>query len=214
MQRTWPRSKINSKHRWESDPCHRPSQWARNSWTATPTSRSPSRRKFENSETPRLTPPFQSCQDPGGWRRSQRRRPRCTGFGPGASLRSAPATQAFCPSWDTTNHGGVQREVSEFLKKFRDDPTSSAINYESLKGHRNPHVRTVRIDQKYRAVVLHPDEGNVYVLMWVDRRDEAMDWAKRRGFEINPRTGAFQTRARDLLVVTNWGTPSPFLPRR
>ena len=22
------------------------------------------------------------------------------------------------------------------------------------------------------------------------------------------------TRARDLLVVTNWGTPSPFLPRR
>ena len=29
-----------------------------------------------------------------------------------ASLRSAPATQASCPSWDTTNHGGVQREVS------------------------------------------------------------------------------------------------------
>ena len=43
--------------------------------------------------------PFQSCQDPGGWRRSRRRRPRRTGFGPGASLRSAPATQAgpTCP---------------------------------------------------------------------------------------------------------------------
>ncbi len=85
-----------------------------------------------------------------------------------------------------------QKKVREFLKKFRDDPTSSAINYESLKGHRNPHVRTVRIDQKYRAVVLHPDKGNVYVLMWVDRHDEAMDWASRRSFEINPQTGALQ----------------------
>src|SRR5271157_6313920 len=85
-----------------------------------------------------------------------------------------------------------QKKVRDFLKKFRDDPTSNAINYESLKGHRNSHVRTVRIDQKYRAVVLHPDEGNVYVLMWVDRHDEAMDWAKRRSFEINPRTGALQ----------------------
>jgi hypothetical protein len=84
------------------------------------------------------------------------------------------------------------KKVRGFLKKFRDDPTSHAINYESLKGHGNPHVRTVRIDQKYRAVVLHPDEGNVYVLMWVDRHDEAMDWAKRRTFEVNPRTGAFQ----------------------
>ena len=85
-----------------------------------------------------------------------------------------------------------QKKVRDFLKKFRDDPTSNAINYESLKGHRNSHVRTVRIDQKYRAVVLHPDEGNVYVLMWVDRHDEAMDWAKRRTFEVNPRTGALQ----------------------
>jgi len=85
-----------------------------------------------------------------------------------------------------------QKKVGKFFKKFRDDPTSNAINYESLQGHKNPHVRTVRIDQKYRAVVLHPDEGNIYVLMWVDEHNEAMDWAKRRTFEVNPRTGALQ----------------------
>ena len=49
-----------------------------------------------------------TSQDPGGWWRSRRRRPRCPGFGPGASPRSAPATPTFFPSWDTTNHGGVQ----------------------------------------------------------------------------------------------------------
>ena len=48
------------------------------------------------------------------------------------------------------------------------------------------HVRTVRIDQKYRAVVLHPDEGDVYVLMWVDDHDEAMDWAEAPGLRGQP----------------------------
>ena len=35
--------------------------------------------------------------NPGGWRRSRRRRPRRTGFSPGASPRSAPATQGSFP---------------------------------------------------------------------------------------------------------------------
>jgi len=47
-------------------------------------------------------------------------------------------------------------------------------------------VRTVRIDQKYRAVVLHPDAGDVYLLTWVDNHDEAMAWAAKRTFDINP----------------------------
>ena len=87
---------------------------------------------------------------------------------------------------------GPQKKVREFLRKFRADPKSNAINYEGLRGHRDDHVRTVRIDQKYRAVMLHPDAGDVYVLLWVDNHDEAMDWARRRSFEVNPRTGAFQ----------------------
>lgn len=85
-----------------------------------------------------------------------------------------------------------QKKLREFIRKFRSDPKSNAINYERLQGHKDQHVRTVRIDQKYRAVVMHPDVGDVFVLLWVDNHDEAMDWAKRRTFEINPRTGALQ----------------------
>ncbi len=87
---------------------------------------------------------------------------------------------------------GPQKKVRELIRKFRADPKSNAINYEKLQGHRDDHVRTVRIDQKYRAVVMHPDEGEVHVLMWVDDHDAAMNWAKRRSFEISPRTGALQ----------------------
>src|SRR6478735_11403815 len=85
-----------------------------------------------------------------------------------------------------------QRKVREFTEKFRTNPKGSGINYEKIHGVKDDKVRTVRIDQKYRAVVLHPDDGEVYVLVWVDNHDEAMDWAKKRTFEVNPQTGALQ----------------------
>src|SRR4051794_29658140 len=85
-----------------------------------------------------------------------------------------------------------QRKVRTFTEKFKANPKSAAINYEKIHGVRDDKVRTVRIDQQYRAVVLHPPEGDVYVLVWVDNHDEAMDWAKDRVFEVNPVTGALQ----------------------
>lgn len=85
-----------------------------------------------------------------------------------------------------------QRKVREFTEKFKADPKSAAINYEKIHAVKDPKVRSVRIDQKYRAIVLHPEQGDVYVLMWVDNHDEAMAWAGKRLFEINPRTGALQ----------------------
>jgi hypothetical protein len=54
--------------------------------------------------------------------------------------------------------------VREFTTKFRANPTAAAINYEALHGMRDPKVRTVRIDQQYRAVVVHPPSGDLYLL--------------------------------------------------
>ncbi|TWU33453.1 ATP-dependent DNA helicase UvrD1 [Novipirellula aureliae] len=85
-----------------------------------------------------------------------------------------------------------RKKVQEFAKKFRADPKSSAINYEKIHNMDDDRVRTVRIDQKYRAVVLHPDQGNTYVLVWVDNHDEAMDWARNRTFEVHPETQSLQ----------------------
>lgn len=85
-----------------------------------------------------------------------------------------------------------QRKFQEFTRKFQADPTSAAINYEKIHSIKDPRVRTVRIDQKYRGIVLRPEEGNVFVLVWVDNHDEAMAWAEKRTFEVNPTTGALQ----------------------
>jgi len=85
-----------------------------------------------------------------------------------------------------------QRKVREFTEKFRTNPKGPGINYEKINAVKDDKVRTVWIDQKYRAVILHPPEGDVYVLVWVDNHDEAMDWAGKRRFEVNPVTGSLQ----------------------
>jgi len=86
----------------------------------------------------------------------------------------------------------IQKKTREFLKKFKENPISSAINYEKIHNFKDQSLRTVRIDSKYRAVVQAPEKGDGYHLLWVDNHDEAMDWAKNKIFSWNQSTQAFQ----------------------
>jgi superfamily I DNA/RNA helicase len=85
-----------------------------------------------------------------------------------------------------------QKKVGKFLRKFREDPADAAIHYESISTFADPNLRTVRIDLAYRAIVLHPQRGNLYILLWVDHHDEAMRWAESKKVEIHPETGSLQ----------------------
>jgi superfamily I DNA/RNA helicase len=72
------------------------------------------------------------------------------------------------------------------------DPSAATHNYEKIKGWSDPNLRSVRIDLAYRGIVLKPEKGNVYVLLWVDHHDEAYAWAAKRICKINPETGVMQ----------------------
>jgi len=85
-----------------------------------------------------------------------------------------------------------QKKVNKFLRKFRDDPTSPSINYEKMHTFKDQNLRTVRIDDAYRAVVLKPADGNVYVMLWVDHHDDAIAWAQNKQITIHSETGAIQ----------------------
>ena len=85
-----------------------------------------------------------------------------------------------------------QAKVREFVEKFRTNPASSAINYEKINTAKDKNLRSVRIDQDYRGIVLKPENGNVYMLLWVDKHDDAYDWAASRVFSIHPDTGSLQ----------------------
>lgn len=85
-----------------------------------------------------------------------------------------------------------QRSVMNFVTRFRANPRSPGINYETIRNVRDKNLRSVRIDQDYRGIVLSPEKGDVYVLLWVDKHDDAYAWAARHRCEINPHTGALQ----------------------
>jgi superfamily I DNA/RNA helicase/mRNA-degrading endonuclease RelE of RelBE toxin-antitoxin system len=85
-----------------------------------------------------------------------------------------------------------QGKVLEFVNKFRANPALPGINYEKLKHTKDSNLRSVRIDQAYRGIVLKPDANNVYVLLWVDHHDEAYKWAANKVCRIHPETGSLQ----------------------
>ncbi len=85
-----------------------------------------------------------------------------------------------------------QRQVREFIEKFREQPDAPGINYEPIKSAKGKDLYSVRVNQAYRAVVFRPASSSVYVLTWVDRHDEAYRWAERKKFVVNPATGALQ----------------------
>mgnify|MGYP000194524873 FL=1 len=102
-----------------------------------------------------------------------------------------------------------QKKVNQFVSKFRNDPLSSAINYEKINDAANSDMRSVRIDQAYRGIILKPQQGNVYILLWVDHHDEAYAWARRHQCKIHPKTGAIQLYASEINEQVTQPTQKP-----
>ena len=85
-----------------------------------------------------------------------------------------------------------QKKARQFTEKFRLDPTPASIDYEKIQTFSDPKVRTARIDKAYRAIIVHPPLGDVYLLVWVDHHDQAHAWARNKRFEVNPTVGSLQ----------------------
>ena len=83
-------------------------------------------------------------------------------------------------------------KVATFISKFRDNPRSPGLNYERIEGGKDAFIRSLRVDQDIRCIVRAPEEGNSYVLLWVDKHDDAYQWARRRTCHVNRVSGALQ----------------------
>ncbi len=98
-------------------------------------------------------------------------------------------------------------KVHAFIDKFKENPHSSGINYEKIQTFKDPKLRSVRIDQAYRAIVLQPERGNVFVLLWVDHHDKAYRWAENKVYDIHPETGSLQVIKAEEKVLKHEAEP-------
>lgn len=86
----------------------------------------------------------------------------------------------------------IQKKARETITKFQHDPTSPGLNYEKIVNAKDQRLRSIRIDQTYRCIVLKAEKGDTYLLLWVDHHDEAYAWAEGRTCGVNPQTGTIQ----------------------
>lgn len=85
----------------------------------------------------------------------------------------------------------AQSRVRDFQKKFRDNSQSSAIHLEPITQFKDSSLRTARVDQDYRAILGSLGQDN-FMLLWVDKHDDAYRWAQNKKFVWNEHTQTCQ----------------------
>ncbi|MBZ9645332.1 UvrD-helicase domain-containing protein [Streptomyces sp. PSKA30] len=68
------------------------------------------------------------------------------------------------------------------------------LKLESLTNAKDKQIRTIRIDQFWRGVVLAPPSGDTFVLLRVMQHDKAIAWAKKQKSSVNAVTRAVEIR--------------------
>ncbi|NOJ83329.1 UvrD-helicase domain-containing protein [Myxococcus xanthus] len=86
----------------------------------------------------------------------------------------------------------VQRKVYELVENFEQDSRSAARHLESIHDFKDKRARTARVGDDYRAIIIAPDTGNRFLLVYVDHHDEAMRWARNKVFDVHPVVGSLQ----------------------
>jgi hypothetical protein len=79
----------------------------------------------------------------------------------------------------------VQNAVKDAIDKFAEH-THAGLHLEKLQKAKDDRIRTIRIDQFWRGVVLAPGSGNTYSLIRVLPHDKAIDYAATHRFTVNP----------------------------
>ena len=88
----------------------------------------------------------------------------------------------------------AQQQTMQFLKRYPRNPKASGFNFEKIFRASDDRLRSVRISKGYRAILQMPRKGSTILALWVDKHDEAYDWAQRNAANIHPDTGAIQVR--------------------
>ncbi|TYB42690.1 AAA family ATPase [Actinomadura chibensis] len=92
----------------------------------------------------------------------------------------------------------VRKGVDAAIAKFAEH-THAGLHLEKLNNAKDPRIRTIRIDQFWRGVVLAPDKGDVYCLLAVMPHDDAIAWARSRKFSVNQAIGVLEVRDQQAL---------------
>lgn len=115
--------------------------------------------------------------------------------------------RGFLPAYARLQRA-VQRAVDAAIGKFAAH-THAGLHLEKLAGARDPNIRTIRIDQFYRGVVLALGDQR-YALLNVLPHDDAIAFAVSRRFTVNHALGVLEMR--DQAGIDDFVRATPAVP--
>jgi superfamily I DNA/RNA helicase len=91
---------------------------------------------------------------------------------------------------------GVRKAMAKFQQlSVADLRADKGLHLEAVEKARDPRMRTIRINDFWRGVVLAPDDGSdVFLLLNVVPHDAAYGWAAKRLYTVNAATRALEVR--------------------
>jgi len=102
---------------------------------------------------------------------------------------SVVLSDLFGRSYDQLD-GAVKGRVMDFVVKLQRDPTAKGLHLEPMSGARDRRVRTGRVSDFWRAVLIKLPDDAGYILVAVKPHDEANVYATNLLVSVNEVTGA------------------------
>jgi hypothetical protein len=105
----------------------------------------------------------------------------------------------------------VQNSVKMAIDKFAEH-VHAGLHLEKLTRCKDDRIRTIRVDQSWRGVVLAPDAGDTYSLIRVMPHDKAIEYAASHRFTVNEALGVVEVR--DEAAIEQRALPAGGRPAR
>ena len=98
----------------------------------------------------------------------------------------------FQNSYDELD-GSIKSRVLNFIIKLQQDSDAYGLDFKQPKGAASKHVRTARVTDNYRAVLVNAgaeDDSDRLYLVAVKKHDDAYKFAETLTLQVNEKTGA------------------------
>ena len=95
--------------------------------------------------------------------------------------------------------GKVVTRFHRMVLRYRKDPSAKGLNLETVKGAGDKAIKSIRVDQGYRAIAV--EEGREIMFVHVDEHDKAYRWARGRRVKLDPNTNRIRVIDTTLEII-------------
>lgn len=104
----------------------------------------------------------------------------------------------------------VALRFMDLMTKYMSDPSANGLNLETVEGSRDSSIKSLRVDQGYRAIAF--EVGRDIMFVHVNEHDKAYRWAVGRRVKLDPETNRIRVIEEVDAIIEPVTTPDTSTP--